>query len=92
MQNAFYQNISSKKCFFPLDFASFSSSQKEVLGKSSRETKTKEIIDELKHSDLPAEVILDRRRKRQIEAELFEKENAAKRKKKSKLGWFFLIS
>ncbi|VDN53645.1 unnamed protein product [Dracunculus medinensis] len=59
--------------------------EKEVLGKSSRETKTKEIIDELKHSDLPAEVILDRRRKRQIEAELFEKENAAKRKKKSKL-------
>lgn len=45
----------------------------------------KSIIEELKDSDLPAEVILDRQRKRQIEADLAEKEEAAKRKKKMKL-------
>ncbi|VDK27839.1 unnamed protein product [Gongylonema pulchrum] len=43
--------------------------------------KAKAIIDELRESDLPAEVILDRQRKRQIEAELAEKEEAARRKK-----------
>lgn len=47
--------------------------------------KSKAIIDELRESDLPAEVILDRQRKRQIEAELAEKEEAARRKK-SKMG------
>lgn len=46
----------------------------------------KSIIEELKDSDLPAEVILDRQRKRQIEADLAEKEEAAKRKRKLKLG------
>lgn len=45
----------------------------------------KSIIEELKDSDLPAEVILDRQRKRQIEADLAEKEEVARRKKKLKL-------
>lgn len=53
--------------------------------KSGGIVNAKSIIEELKDSDLPAEVILDRQRKRQIEAELAEKEEAAKRKKKLKL-------
>lgn len=52
--------------------------------------KSKAIIDELRESDLPAEVILDRQRKRQIEAELAEKEEASRRKK-SKMGEEWLI-
>jgi len=42
------------------------------------------IIDQLRQTDLPAEVILDRQRKLQIEAEMAEKEEA-QRKKKIKL-------
>lgn len=53
--------------------------------KPSHETNAKAIIEELKDSDLPAEVILDRQRKRQIEAELAEKEEAARRKKRTKI-------
>lgn len=49
------------------------------------EFKAKQIIDELRQTDLPAEVILDRQRKLQIEAELAEKE-AAKKKKEAKAG------
>lgn len=40
----------------------------------------KAIIDELRQSDLPAEVVLDRQRKIQIEAEMAEKEEAKKKK------------
>ncbi|VDD91889.1 unnamed protein product [Enterobius vermicularis] len=53
--------------------------------KSGNVVNAKSIIEELKDSDLPAEVILDRQRKRQIEADLAEKEEAAKRKRKLKL-------
>uniref|UniRef100_A0A1I8EC52 CDK-activating kinase assembly factor MAT1 n=2 Tax=Wuchereria bancrofti TaxID=6293 RepID=A0A1I8EC52_WUCBA len=55
--------------------------KKELSEKVTSSDKAKAIIDELRESDLPAEVILDRQRKRQIEAELAEKEEAAKRKK-----------
>jgi len=48
---------------------------------SSNFTDARAIIEELKTSDLPAEVILDRQRKRQIEAALTEKHELAKRKK-----------
>lgn len=41
------------------------------------------IIDELKNTDLPAEVILDRQRKIKIEAELAEKEEALRKKRES---------
>lgn len=51
----------------------------------SNESKAKQIINELRQTDLPAEVILDRQRKLQIEAELAEKE-AAKKKKEAKIG------
>uniref|UniRef100_A0A914E3F9 RING-type domain-containing protein n=1 Tax=Acrobeloides nanus TaxID=290746 RepID=A0A914E3F9_9BILA len=50
----------------------------------SNESKAKQIINELRQTDLPAEVILDRQRKLQIEAELAEKE-AAKKKKEAKI-------
>ncbi|VDK71440.1 unnamed protein product [Litomosoides sigmodontis] len=53
----------------------------ELSGKATSANKSKAIIDELRESDLPAEVILDRQRKRQIEAELAEKEEAFRRKK-----------
>uniref|UniRef100_A0A0M3ITX3 MAT1 domain-containing protein n=1 Tax=Ascaris lumbricoides TaxID=6252 RepID=A0A0M3ITX3_ASCLU len=52
-------------------------SQKPAVGTSARA-----IINELKDSDLPAEVILDRQRKKLIEAELAEKEETARLKKK----------
>ncbi|VDK67601.1 unnamed protein product [Onchocerca ochengi] len=55
--------------------------EEELSGKVISSNKSKAIIDELRESDLPAEVILDRQRKRQIEAELAEKEEAARRKK-----------
>lgn len=45
---------------------------------------TKAIMDELRESNVPAEVILDRERKRQIEQELEEKEEAARRKNETK--------
>ncbi|KAJ1353594.1 hypothetical protein KIN20_010249, partial [Parelaphostrongylus tenuis] len=45
---------------------------------------TKAIMEELRESNVPAEVILDRERKRQIEHELEEKEEAARRKKRNK--------
>ena len=41
----------------------------------------KDIIDELRESDLPAEVVLDRQRKIQIEAEMEEKQEALRRKR-----------
>ncbi|KAH7713000.1 CBN-MNAT-1 protein [Aphelenchoides avenae] len=41
----------------------------------------KAIIDELRNTDLPAEVILDRQRKIKIEAELAEKEEALRKKR-----------
>nr|CAD2180851.1 unnamed protein product [Meloidogyne enterolobii] len=44
----------------------------------------KDVIDELRSSDLPAEVVLDRQRKKQIEHEMAEKEKA-ERIKRSKL-------
>lgn len=62
-----------------------------MSAKVSSSNKSKAIIDELRESDLPAEVILDRQRKRQIEAELAEKEEAARRKK-SKMGKGWNIS
>lgn len=43
----------------------------------------KAIIDELRNTDLPAEVILDRQRKIKIEAELAEKEEALRKKRES---------
>lgn len=51
----------------------------------------KAIIDELRSSDLPAEVVLDRQRKKQIEHEMAEKEEA-QRKKRDKLGWNIYIT
>uniref|UniRef100_A0A1I7XTW4 MAT1 domain-containing protein n=1 Tax=Heterorhabditis bacteriophora TaxID=37862 RepID=A0A1I7XTW4_HETBA len=45
---------------------------------------TKAIMEELRQSNVPAEVILDRERKRQIEQELEEKEEAARRKRRNK--------
>lgn len=56
-----------------------------MCGKATNSSKSRAIIDELRESDLPAEVILDRQRKRQIEVELAEKEEVARRKK-SKIG------
>lgn len=53
----------------------------EISEKTTSANKAKAIIDELRESDLPAEVILDRQRKRQIEAVLLAKEEAARRKK-----------
>ena len=50
----------------------------------------KAIIDELRSSDLPAEVVLDRQRKKQIEHEMAEKEEA-QRRKRDKLGWNIYI-
>lgn len=47
--------------------------------------KPRSIITELRNSNVPAEVILDRERKRQIEAELAEKEEC-ERKKKERSG------
>jgi hypothetical protein len=47
--------------------------------------KPRSIISELRDSDLPAEMILDRERKVQIEAELAEKEEQ-ERKKKERSG------
>jgi len=48
---------------------------------------SKTIIDQLRETDLPAEVILDRQRKIQIEAEMAEKEKAES-KKQEKLDRF----
>ncbi|CAI4232059.1 unnamed protein product [Auanema sp. JU1783] len=45
---------------------------------------TKAIIDEIKDSDVPAEVILDRERKRQIEIDMEQKEKAADKKRRLK--------
>lgn len=53
-------------------------------------TSARAIINELKDSDLPAEVILDRQRKKLIEAELAEKEETARLKKK-KFGYSFFL-
>ncbi|GMR34303.1 hypothetical protein PMAYCL1PPCAC_04498 [Pristionchus mayeri] len=44
----------------------------------------KAIIDELKNSQAPAEQILDRERKRQIEAEMEQKEEAERKKRQQK--------
>ncbi|VDM94955.1 unnamed protein product [Thelazia callipaeda] len=52
-----------------------------LMESSTNVSKAKAIIDELRQSDLPAELILDRQRKQQIEVELAEKEEAARRKK-----------
>jgi hypothetical protein len=49
--------------------------------------KPRSIISELRDSNLPAEMILDRQRKIQIEAKLAEKEEE-ERKKKERLGKF----
>ncbi|CAG9537661.1 unnamed protein product [Cercopithifilaria johnstoni] len=62
-------------------FAVEGAEDEELSGKVTSSNKSKAIIDELRESDLPAEVILDRQRKRQIEAELAEKEEASRRKK-----------
>jgi hypothetical protein len=43
--------------------------------------KPRSIINELRDSNIPAEVILDRERKIQIEAELIEKEDQERKKK-----------
>ncbi|KAK6737934.1 hypothetical protein RB195_020183 [Necator americanus] len=55
---------------------------KEVERSAVKDTKA--IMEELRESNVPAEVILDRERKRQIEQELEEKEEAARRKKRNK--------
>ncbi|GMS82221.1 hypothetical protein PENTCL1PPCAC_4396, partial [Pristionchus entomophagus] len=52
--------------------------------KKSAHVDTKAIIEELKHSQAPAEQILDRERKRQIEAEMEQKEEAERKKKLQK--------
>ncbi|CAB3404137.1 unnamed protein product [Caenorhabditis bovis] len=52
--------------------------------KNSAVTDTKAIMDELRDSNVAAEVILDRERKKQIEKELEEKEEQEKRKKRNK--------
>lgn len=56
---------------------------KDVLekGQSQALFNPRAIIDELRSSDLPAEVVLDRQRKKQIEHEMAEKEEAQRRKK-----------
>lgn len=46
----------------------------------------KAIIEELKSSNLPAEVVLDRQRKKQIEYEMAEKEEAERRKRDKQEG------
>ncbi|CAD6195833.1 unnamed protein product [Caenorhabditis auriculariae] len=59
----------------------------EVLAQESKEnentavTDTKAIMEELRESNVAAEIILDRERKRQIEKELEEKEEQEKRKR-----------
>ncbi|CAL2034025.1 unnamed protein product [Caenorhabditis brenneri] len=47
-------------------------------------TDTRKIMDELRDSNVAAEVILDRERKKQIEKELEEKDEQEKRKKRNK--------
>ncbi|CAI2347059.1 unnamed protein product [Caenorhabditis sp. 36 PRJEB53466] len=47
-------------------------------------TDTRKIMDELRDSNVAAEVILDRERKKQIEKELEEKEEQEKRKRRNK--------
>ncbi|RCN38328.1 CDK-activating kinase assembly factor MAT1 [Ancylostoma caninum] len=59
-----------------------SQESKEVERSAVKDTKA--IMEELRESNVPAEVILDRERKRQIEQELEEKEEAARRKKRNK--------
>lgn len=61
-----------------------------MKSKSNLQVNPKAIIDELRESDLPAEVVLDRQRKLQIEAEMAEKEESI-RKKLDKQGLFLLI-
>lgn len=51
---------------------------------SGKEANTKEIMKELMESNVAAEVILDRERKKQIEMELEEKEEAERKKKQKK--------
>lgn len=51
----------------------------------------RDIIDELRDSDLPAEVVLDRQRKLQIEAELEEKEETLRRKRDKHGMYGFLL-
>ncbi|EYC43437.1 hypothetical protein Y032_0494g2461 [Ancylostoma ceylanicum] len=70
---------------FPPSFLLFilsSTPFKEVERSAVKDTKA--IMEELRESNVPAEVILDRERKRQIEQELEEKEEAARRKKRNK--------
>lgn len=52
--------------------------------KKSAHVDHKAIIDELKNSQTPAEQILDRERKKQIEAEMEQKEEAERKKKQQK--------
>ncbi|VDN37669.1 unnamed protein product [Cylicostephanus goldi] len=59
-------------------------SQESKEAEKSAVKDTKAIMEELRESNVPAEVILDRERKRQIEQELEEKEEAARRKKRNK--------
>lgn len=47
----------------------------------------RDVIEELRSSDLPAEVVLDRQRKKQIEHDMAEKEKA-ERIKRIKQGLF----
>uniref|UniRef100_A0A1I7XUM8 SFM domain-containing protein n=1 Tax=Heterorhabditis bacteriophora TaxID=37862 RepID=A0A1I7XUM8_HETBA len=56
--------------------------KKEIERSAVKDTKA--IMEELRQSNVPAEVILDRERKRQIEQELEEKEEAARRKRRNK--------
>ncbi|CCD71696.1 CDK-activating kinase assembly factor MAT1 [Caenorhabditis elegans] len=51
---------------------------------ASAVTDTRKIMDELRDSNVAAEVILDRERKKQIEKELEEKEEQEKRKRRNK--------
>uniref|UniRef100_A0A8R1E6C5 RING-type domain-containing protein n=1 Tax=Caenorhabditis japonica TaxID=281687 RepID=A0A8R1E6C5_CAEJA len=51
---------------------------------TSAVTDTRKIMDELRDSNVAAEVILDRERKKQIEKELEEKEEQEKRKRRNK--------
>lgn len=53
--------------------------------KKSAHVDHKAIIDELKNSQAPAEQILDRERKKQIEAEMEQKEEAERKKKLQKV-------
>lgn len=54
--------------------------------RSGAKVDTKAIIEELRASDLPAEVVLDRQRKKQIEQEMSEKEEAQRRKRDKQGG------